>query len=83
LFPNGRQTVLSEEILIQTFHYIPVEFGNGGPVSDDAILNWLHTQYHLIVLPDTLKYIIQTIDAFTGEAIDEHFRQFENSFLLR
>jgi hypothetical protein len=90
LLPDGRRSVRSGKILAQMFHYISVEFGEGRPGCYDMVLNWLHTERHLSVLPDTLRQVNQRPGAFKTvlaisidsvrcqvivEAIQEHFQQ--------
>jgi hypothetical protein len=64
LLPSGRRWVLSEEIVAQMFHHISVEFEHGRSVCCDMVLDWLYTEHHLSVLPDTLRHMIRRIDVF-------------------
>jgi hypothetical protein len=64
LFPSGRRSVLSEEILAQIFHDISVEFEHGRPLYYDMVVHWLDTEHHLSVPPDRLRHVIRRTDAF-------------------
>jgi hypothetical protein len=91
LFPRGRRSVLSEEILAQMFHCISVGFE---PVDQPAMLwfltGYIYTEHHLSVFPHTLRHVIRCTHAFktvlgipiesgrcqvTVEAIQEHCQQ--------
>jgi hypothetical protein len=90
MFPHGRESILRPDIKTEMFTYITAEFQQGNPVSSDAILDWLQTQHHLAILPDTLRHLIRRCADFktilgvpteakrcclTIEAIEQHFSQ--------
>jgi hypothetical protein len=92
MFPSGRRTVLSEEIIAHMVQHVKVQFEQGQPACNDAKFDWPSTQFHLLVLPDTMRPIIRRTGAFktvlgipiesgrchvTNEVIQGHFRRLE------